>query len=291
MTDAQRGLGKGLAALIPGSDRTAEGGLFEVAVDSIEPNPYQPRSAIDPQRLEELAHSIRQHGLLQPLVVSRSGPRYRLIAGERRWQAARLAGLARVPVVVKEASPAQMLQLALVENLQRADLNPLEEATAYHHLHQDFGLTHEEIARQVGKHRVTITNALRLLKLPALVKEALMAGELSEGHARALLPLESEEDYARALQRIRHDGLNMRQTEELVRRLQSGRDGREARREPRPAAPETQALERQFQEALGTKVALFRSRKGGRLVIHFYSEEELQALADRVLDDRRAAGL
>lgn len=276
-----RGLGKGLAALIPGSELPASAGLVEIPVGLIDPNPYQPRSVMEPGRLQELAESIRRHGILQPLVVSRAGDRYQLIAGERRWLAARQAGLERVPAVVKEASPSQMLQLALVENLQRADLNPLEAAGAYQQLNQEFGLTHEEIARLVGKHRVTVTNSLRLLRLPQVVKEAVLAGQLSEGHARALLPLEREEEVRLALRRIREGELSMRQTEELVRRIKAGRS---RRRGGRPASPETQALERRFQEALGTRVALYRSRRGGRLVIHFYSEEELEALAERLLD-------
>jgi len=285
MARKKRGLGKGLEALIPVAKEKA--GVMEVPVDAIVPNPYQPRQSLHPETLEELAASIQEHGLIQPLIVTRvegeslTQPCYRLIAGERRLEAARMAGLDTVPVIVKEATPRQMLEMALVENLQRADLNPLEEATAYRQLIEEFGLTQEQVAERVGKSRATVANALRLLRLPEEVKRELAAGRISEGHARALLALEDESRQSEALHRILKKGLSVRQTEELVRRMQAP---------PRPKArarsPETQALEEEFQAALGTKVQLFRSRKGGKLVIYFYSEEELQALYDTLVRRR-----
>lgn len=279
----RRGLGKGLEALIPTAEQTAEGPA-EVPVAAISPNPMQPRSSFDPEALSELAASIKEHGLIQPLVVTQQGPdRYQLIAGERRWQAAKLAGLATVPVMVKEATPQQILELALVENIQRADLNPLEEAWAYRQLVDDFGLTQEQVAERVGKSRVAVTNTLRLLRLPAEVKQALTDGTIREGHARALLSLPTQEAQVAALSILVNKDLSVRQTEELVRRLLAEPPPKKAKE---PPSPETQALELRFRETLGTKVHLFRNRKGaGRIIIHFYSEEELQTLYDAIIGE------
>ncbi|MCR4408224.1 MAG: ParB/RepB/Spo0J family partition protein [Anaerolineae bacterium] len=280
----KRGLGKGLEALIPVSAGERPAGLIEVSVDDIAPNPLQPRQKLDPDSLAELAASIREHGLIQPLIVSSTVPGtadapYQLIAGERRLEAARLAGLSTVPVIVKEATPQQMLALALVENIQRADLNPLEEASAYRQLMDEFGMTQEQVAEQVGKSRVAVANTVRLLRLPAAVKSALADGQISEGHARALLGLDHEEAQLRALKTVVKQQLNVRQTEELVRRMLAGPPPHPER----TTSPETEALERRFRERLGTKVRLFRSKRGGKLVIHFYSEEELQAIYDVIV--------
>ena len=280
----RKGLGKGLGALIPTTedDAAAAQGVAEVPLASITPNPHQPRSAIRDQDLVELAASIQEHGVIQPLIVARAPDGYQLIAGERRWRSARLAGLATVPVIVKDAAPSEMLELALVENVQRADLNALEEAMAYRQLTEEFGLTQEQVARRVGKSRVAVANTLRLLKAARPVQEALLAGKISEGHARALLGLEREEAQEAALKTVLKQGLNVRQTEELVRRLLG--QGSEKQR-PAPAiSPETRALESRFREALGTKVNLRRSGEGGRIVIHFYSDEELDALYERIVE-------
>jgi ParB family chromosome partitioning protein len=283
----KRALGRGLEALIP-STVDSSSGLRQVPVDVIAPNPHQPRQRLDSDALAELAASIREHGLIQPLIVSEAledappGCEYQLIAGERRLEAAKLAGLERVPVIVKEATPEQMLEIALVENLQRADLNPLEEAAAYQQLSDEFGLTQQEIAEKVGKGRVSVANAMRLLRLPDFVKSVLANGQISEGHARALLGLEDDlEVMKHALKRAIERRLNVRQTEELVRRLRTSPASPKARR---TVSPETRALESEFARALGTKVNLVRSKKGGRLTIHFYSEEELQALYDRLIE-------
>ena len=281
------GLGKGLGALIPPGRPVP--GLKKVSVDAIVPNPRQPRSVFDPDTLQELADSIREVGLIQPLIVQRlpdteelaQPSRYQLITGERRWRAARLAGLQHVDVIVKDATPQEMLELALVENIQRADLNPLEEANAYRQLSQEFGMTQERIAERVGRSRVSITNALRLLRLPDEVKEELVSNRISEGHARALLMLDEDDEQISALKTILKRHLSVRQTEELVRRLEA--TGQSAPRQ-RARSPETVALEGEFREALGTKVDLFRSRRGGRLVIHFYSEEDLQTLYERIVE-------
>lgn len=277
MPGERRGLGKGLEALIPSTP-----GVTEVDVDSIVPNPRQPRQAIDPQSLEDLAASIREQGLVQPLVVTEVEGGYQLLVGERRWRASKLAGLDAVPVVVRDVTPQQMLELALVENLQREDLNPLETASAYQQLVEEFAMTQQQVADKVGKNRVTVTNTLRLLKLPMEVKDALLQGQITEGHARAMLRLQSERAQLDVLKAVLKGGLNVRQTEEVVRRMA---------KEPKPETsvverlPEEKALEDKFRQALGTKVSLTRSGKGGRLVIYYYSEEELQAIYDLIVRD------
>jgi ParB family chromosome partitioning protein len=284
MARRKSGLGKGLGALIPTAEEeveTAVQGVVEVPLTSITPNPHQPRAAIRDQDLVELAASIEEHGIIQPLIVTQSPDGYQLIAGERRWRAARLAGLSDVPVVVKDVAPREMLELALVENLQRADLNPLEEAIAYRQLTEEFALTQEQVARRVGKSRVAVSNTMRLLKAAPTVQEALMTGKLSEGHARALMGLEQTEAQEAALKTVLKQELNVRQTEELVRRL-IGIQREEAKPAPE-VSPQTRALEASFRQALGTKVQLTRSDKGGRVVIYFYSDEELDALYERIV--------
>lgn len=272
-----------MEALIPGAQE-GTGGVLQVPVGAIRPNPMQPRSGMNAEALQELAASIREHGLIQPLIVTQLGPdHYQLIAGERRWQAAKLAGLASVPVIVKEATPQQVLELALVENIQRADLNPLEEAAAFQQLVDEFGLTQEQVAERVGKSRVSVTNTLRLLRLPEEVRGALASGEIHEGHARALLGLGTPEAQSSALAVVTRRSLSVRQTEELVRRLTAAAPVARTR----PALPpETAALEERFRKSLGTKVNLYRSRKGaGRLVVHFYSEEELQSIYEAIVGE------
>ena len=282
MASSKSRLGKGLDALIPYSlgEATVPQGGTEVAIGSITPNPHQPRSAVRDQDLVELAASIEEHGIIQPLIVAQVPDGYQLIAGERRWRAARLAGLSVVPVVVKNVVPREMLELALVENVQRSDLNPLEEAMAYRQLVDEFGLTQEQLARRVGKSRTAVTNTMRLLKSTRPVQEALLEETITEGHARALLGLEEAEAQEVALELVLKEDLNVRQTESLVKRWQ--KQGNPPGLAP-PPSPETRALEAEFREALGTKVALKRRGRQGRLVIHFYSEEELDALYDRIV--------
>lgn len=295
MSAQTRGLGKGLGALIPSSsqmDEAAEpggAGLLHVPVTDIVPNPRQPRTKMDPDSLAELAASIKEHGLIQPLIVTRALPTarapFQLIAGERRWRAAQLAGLDVVPVLLKEATPQQFLELALVENIQRADLNPLEEAEAYQALMSDFSLSQGRLAERVGKSRVAVANTLRLLRLPEQAKTLLAVGVLSEGHARALLGLPDDEAILQAAGVVVNRGLTVRQTEELVRRLVEARTA-DLPTEPPAADPDpanTRQLEAAFRGALGTKVALTRGPKGGRLVISFYSDEELQTIYERIV--------
>ncbi len=291
MARGRAGLGRGLDVLLSGVQGSDSSAVTEVPVERIVPNPRQPRQRIDPTALQELAESIRQHGLLQPLLVSRlpddgsplGGP-YQLIAGERRWQAARLAGLTRVPVIVKETTPQGLLELALVENIQRADLNPLEEAMAYRQLIEEFGLTQQQVADRVGKSRVTIANALRLLNLPPDVLDLLASGALTEGHARALLAAADPAQQQVLARRVVAEGLSVRATEELARRAARSAPDERSYADGVPE-PYSDDLEAAFRRALGTKVELFRSRRGGRLVIHFYSDEELQRLYDLLVGD------
>ena len=279
----KRGLGKGLDALIPGSETAipATGGALHLTLESIRPNRRQPRSHFPPDELNALAESIRLHGVLQPLLVTPlGGEEYELIAGERRLQAARLAGLTTVPAIVRQVSEQQRLELALIENLQRADLNPLEAAEGYRQLAEDFGLSHESIAGRVGKSRAAVTNTLRLLKLAPATRQALMEGLITEGHARALLMLPSAQAQSAALQTLLTKNLSVRETEELVRRL-SGHRARQAKHSRRSA--EEAALEEQLRQSLGTRVHLRRGAHGGSLVIRFFSDEELNDLVDRLL--------
>lgn len=277
------GLGKGLDALIPtGQPPVGEGGVMQIPVERIARNPHQPRTRFDPGEMQELAASIREHGVIQPLIVAPPGAdgRYVLIAGERRLEAARKAGLKTVPAVVRQASDQQLLEWALIENVQRADLNPLEQAEAYRQLTEDFGLSHEQVAAQVGKSRVAVTNTLRLLQLSDAARQALADGRISEGHARALLSLSSAAAQAAALQTILARDLSVRQTEELVRKLGGKKP---ARRVKSRRSPEITALEERLRQALGTRVVLHHGKKGGSLVIHYYSDEELDALTARLL--------
>lgn len=279
------GLGKGLDALIPGGEtRLPETGVLQVPPDLITPNPRQPRTQFAQDELDELAASIREHGILQPLIVAPAGDgRYKLIAGERRLEAARIAGLGSVPVILRQASDRQLLELALIENIQRADLNPLEEAEAYRQLNDDFGLSHEQIATQVGKSRVAVTNTLRLLNLPPTARQALLDGKISAGHARALLALPTPEAQQAALHTIVAQGLNVRQAEELVRKL--GGQKPEPRPKPLPA-PEISSIEERLRAALGTKVSLRHGKHGGSLMLYYYSNEELEALLERLLKEK-----
>ena len=277
------GLGRGLEALIPGGSPPASG-VSQIPVERIIPNPRQPRTRFDPDELAELAASILEHGILQPIIVTQdeNPDRFVLVAGERRWLAARQAGITHIPAILREANDQQRLEMALIENVQRADLAPLETADAYRQLADDFGLSHEEIAVRVGKSRTAVTNTLRLLKLPDTVRDALAGGKISEGHARALLALPTSQAQAAALLSILAHDLNVRQTEALVRRLSGERPA--SVEKPAPP-PELTDLERRLEDSLGTRVNLNRRSQGrGTLVIHFYSDEELDALIERLLD-------
>lgn len=292
MTMRRSGLGRGLDALIPGSSArepaaaietpplpAERSGVEEVDIDFVTPNPYQPRTEFAAEALQELADSIREHGIIQPLIVTRAddGATYQLIAGERRLLAARQAGLARVPVVVKEATPRDKLELAIVENLQRADLGPLEEAEAFHRLSDEFALTQDQIARRVGRSRPAIANSLRLLTLPDDIRRSLARGEITAGHARAILGLDDPAEQRRLWQRILEAGLNVREAEALAKSRP-----RPVRATTRMPSVELTALEERLRSSLGTKVELTKSRRGGKLTLYFYSDEELEGLIDRL---------
>jgi ParB family transcriptional regulator, chromosome partitioning protein len=276
----RRGLGRGLGALFPGAEGPGATSL-EIPLAELEANPFQPRRHFDQAGLEELAATIRAHGVLTPVVVRRGPGGYQVVAGERRVRAARLAGLTRIPAVIKEASDAQALEMALVENLQREDLNPVEGAEAYRRLIEEFGLTQEAVAERVGRDRSSVANALRILRLPRRVREDLAAGTLSEGHGRALLGLEKPADQLKARDVIVKRGLTVRATEALVRRLRGGSPIRTHR--PTPDEPNLQALEDRLRGVLGTKVRITRNGKGGTVAISFFSHEDLTRLVDLIV--------
>lgn len=285
MSRKRPGLGKGLDALIPrGESALPEKSIIQIPIRDVIPNPRQPRSYMNEEEIAELAASIQAHGVIQPLVVKKGvdSRQFILIAGERRWLAAKEAGLNTVPAVLRDATEQELLELALIENVQRADLNPLEAAEAYRQLSEEFGLSQDEIALRVGKSRVAITNTIRLLKLPSSVQKALTDKRVSEGHARALLGLASSQAQAAALQTVLKKGLTVRQTEDLVRKL-SGQ--KTVRTNKKNLTPELKEIEELLRSHLGTKVALKPKKRGGTVVIHYYSEEELNALLNRLIDN------
>jgi ParB family chromosome partitioning protein len=274
-------LGRGLSTLIP-QRAAGSSPVVDVPLARIAPNPYQPRRHMDDGDLVELAASIREHGVLQPVLVTETLDGYQLIAGERRVRAARLAGLERIPALVRQLADRDQLEVALVENVQRADLDPIDEATAYRQLIDEFGLTQEKVAERVGKARATVANTLRLLDLHPDVQAAIGDGRLSEGHGRALGGL-STDGQGHVLGTVVTQGLSVRQTEELVRRLREPREPKAAAAAPRRLDPDLERVEEELRERLGTKVSLSRSRKGGRIVIEYYSDEELGRLYERLI--------
>lgn len=278
------GLGKGLDALIPtGSSQTAAasptGGVTQVAVDLIQRNPRQPREKFDIEELESLAASIREHGVIQPLIVAPGkGGVYTLIAGERRLQASRKAGLKTVPVVIRTATDQQLLELAIIENVQRADLNAIEEAEAYQNMAKEFKMSHEKIAERVGKSRVAVTNTMRLLDASAAVKQALVDRRITEGHARAILGLSAKAQEALLNQIINLD-LSVRSTEVLARKY-SGQ--KPVTKKKSASAADVNDIEKKLRSSLGTKVALKHGKKGGTVTIYYYSDEELDSLLEKL---------
>ena len=290
MSTQKKALGRGLGALIPSRPveptpaATAGSGMAQVPMDQISPNPYQPRKTFNDASIEDLARSVREHGIIQPLVVTRIGDnKYRLIAGERRFRAAQKAGLDSVPVVIKETmADGDVLQVALIENIQREDLNPIEEAYAYHQLHEEFQLTQEEISKRVGKERSTVANCLRLLKLPDSVKKLVASGQLSMGHARAILAVDSAKKQEQLAERVVKRNLNVRQTEMLA-----------AESSPKAEQPEkekdvfTRDAEERLAKTLRSKVEIDRKRRGGVIHIRFGSEDELIRLVEELMGRRK----
>ena len=283
----KKGLGRGLSALIPDAEESRaeshnQSPTSAVGVERITASPFQPRRTFDEAKIEELATSIRNQGIIQPLVVRAKGDDFELIAGERRWRAAMKAGLTEVPVVVREASDQEALQLALVENLQREDLNPIEEANGYRRLQQEFAWSNEEMAEKVGKSRPAIANAVRLLALPTEVQQEVAAGNLPAGQARALLGLQADLLIVSAAREVISKGLSTRETEKLVRHLKTGR---RRRREPSQLDPDLRSLVENIQRTLGTKVRLLpkaRSKKG-KIEIEYYSAADLERIIQTLI--------
>lgn len=277
------GLGRGLDALIPGWEETPVSSpgdkVVQVPIGNISPNPHQPREQFNDEGLEDLANSIREHGIIQPLILisAEEANHYILIAGERRLRAAKIAGLTEVPAIIRSATEQQQLEFAIIENVQREDLNPLERARAYQSLLDGFSLTHDDIAKQVGKSRVSVTNTLRLLNLPLLAQEALSNAQISEGHARALLGLPNNRSIEVALDSVISLNLNVRQTEALVSKL-VGKSPRP--NNPTSRSPEIEDLENKLRQFFHTKVNLTKGARGGTISIAFYSDEELNAILD-----------
>lgn len=278
------GLGRGLGALFPSEPlEEPQAGLVDAPVGEISPNPRQPRSTWSESELADLAASIREHGLIQPLIVTKSAAGYTLIAGERRWRAARLAGLETVPVIVKETTPQEMLELAIIENIQREDLNAIEEAQAYQQLMDEFGMTQEAVADRVGKGRSTVTNLVRLLSLPQEVQQAVLDRQISGTHARELLRLPTADMQVEAMEQMIRRGLSRREAAKLVDRLLVA--DKEPPPQKEPLSPEILSLQEQFVQSLGTRVNIEKLSKGGKVVIYYYSDEELQAIYDTIVGD------
>ena len=278
------GLGKGLGALLPDALVETDGAMREVSVERISANPYQPRQVFDEQGLSELAQSIRDHGVLQPVILKQTGhDSYEIVAGERRYRAARQAGLVSIPAVVREYEPKQQLEVALIENLQRIDINPVDAAQAYQRLRTEFGLTQDDIARRVGKAQSTIANTLRLLALPEEVLASVRRGEITEGHARAILRA-APSCQLETWELARTQGLSVRQTERIAREL-SAPSTRTAPSRPEAAEtdPHIAAAQEALQIALGTKVRIRFSGESGHINIAFYSEQELDGILERII--------
>lgn len=280
-------LGKGLSALINEDTITSvssNNGFFpNLPIELIVPNPYQPRSEMQPEKLVELADSIREHGVIEPLLVTKGKDNhYELIAGERRWRASQLAGMKTVPVVVKEATPQEMLELAVIENIQREDLNALEEALAFEQLHHSFNLTHDAIAKRVGISRPTVANKIRLLELPDEIKKGLLDEKISEGHARSLLSLKTKDAMIATYKIILRDHLSVRAVEELVRRLNKGQM-KDKKRTNRILDDKTFQIESSLKEKFGKNVSFYRSKRGGKITIPFNNEDELDTLMNVIL--------
>jgi len=279
----RKALGKGIGALIPDFDLEAEeqsrpeGG--ELLIDEISPNPLQPRKYFDDEKLEELTRSIQENGVLQPVIVQKTDTGYELIMGERRWRASKKAGLKKIPAIVRNATNTESLKWALVENVNRQDLNPIEEAEAFSRLAEEYGLTQDKIAQAMGKSRAAVANTLRLLKLPRRIKENMIAGSISMGHARALLGLESAKEMEKLMEQILVEGLTVRQIEERV----NNHSARSAKGKVKKVAQKdifVKEFEREMSGKLGSKVELKPGKNGGKLIISYYSLEDLERLRD-----------
>ena len=274
----KKGLGKGLGALISSAnEETGSDGVIELKINEIEPNVGQPRKKFDDQKLMQLSDSIKEHGIVQPIIVRREDNIYKIVAGERRWRAARLAGLVSVPVIIKDVSNKQVMEMALIENIQREDLNPIEEAEAYERLLNEYSMTQEELSKSIGKNRSTIANIVRLLALCEKVKESLIDGEISSGHARALLSIEEKEIQEKVCKEIIEKSLNVREAENLVKRIQA--NNKEIKR-VKNDDENIIKIEDDLKKIFGTKVKLFNKNKKGKIMIEYYSNDELERLLE-----------
>lgn len=294
------GLGRGLSSLIPKKSYPADSknvspvaddfqikdvkadigkSIIEVEISQIVPNPHQPRLSFNEEKLNELSSSIKEHGIIQPLIVTQSGGKFELVAGERRFEAAKRAGLSKVPVIVREAEEKQKLELAITENVQRHDLDAIEEAKAYQKLMNDFEMNQEEIAAKVGKSRSVVANKIRLLNLPIEIQKAVISGEISEGHAKSILALDNPEKQRALFELIKKNGLTVRQVEEKTKEVSVRSHKRSVNIDP-----ETKELENKLMGILGTKVKLSKSGKGGRIIIEYYSDEELDGILRKISD-------
>jgi len=278
----KQALGKGLGALIPDlstlDDKERKAlGIHDLELDKIVPNEFQPRKTFQDESLKELAASIKEHGVIQPIIVHRIGANYGLIAGERRWRASKLAGLKTIPALVKDATKRELIEQALIENIQREDLNPLEAAEAYKRLQDEFKLTQEDLAKRVGKERSTVTNFLRVLGLPKEIKQHLATGAITMGHAKALLSLDRVRDQSQAAASIVKNGLSVREAEALAGKLKNPVKEKKARQ-----SHELKAVEDKLKKSLGTKVSLSAKARGGRIVIEYYSAEELDRILEKI---------
>jgi len=278
----KKGLGKGLGALIASDNEDSNSeelkGIQEIRINDIEPNTDQPRKSFDDAKLQNLAESIKKHGIVQPIIVKKEKDTYKIVAGERRWRAAKIAGLNAVPAIVKDISSKEIMEVALIENIQREDLNPIEEAEAYERLIKEYNMTQEEISTTVGRSRPAIANSLRLLNLVDSVKKYLISGELSSGHARALLAIEDKELQEKAAKEIIEKNFNVRDTEKYVKQFLS----RKQKVKSEKYEAEILEIEEKLKEILGTKVKLINKKNKGKILIEYYSNEELERIIELV---------
>jgi len=275
-------LGKGLEALIPDMEiNNAKDGVIEIDINEIASNSEQPRKKFDEEKLQQLADSIREHGIVQPVLVKKEGDVYRLIAGERRWRAARLAGLKKIPAIMREFSEQEIMEISLIENIQREDLNPIEEAMAYKRLMDEFKLTQEDIAAKIGKSRSAVANVLRLLNLDDRVKSYVIDGVLSEGHARAITNITNSDLQYEAAKKIIDENLNVRQTEKMIKAMMLSKiTDKKKKKDSKKVEPYIQEVQEKLKNALGTKVSISFGRKKGKIEIDYYSYEDLERIVD-----------
>ncbi len=287
MVAKKMALGKGLGALIPEFETVGEKNLFYCAIEEIRPNRSQPRKYFDESKLGELTESIREKGILEPLIVRKVEDGYELIVGERRWRAAQKAGLKEVPVIVKEVSDREVLELSLIENLQREDLNPIEEAEAYKQLIDEFNISQEELSKRIGKDRTTITNTLRLLKLPSEIKEYIKKNDITQGHARAILSLENRDRQKQLCELIINKTLSVREAEAIAKRWSVKQKRRGTEKKKEDIDIQIKNLQDSLRLRLGTKVNIYPSGKRGRITIEYYSFDDLERIVDTILGEER----